>query len=323
MAVSLSWRSLLLRGLIGVALFAAANVITYESSGYFQREHDYHDEVSDYFDRPSATAVFAGDSHVAQLENSLLSDGAYNVAWGGDSLREVYAKLRYLVSRHAKIDTLFLTADPHMFGSGRLQSSNRSFVNEYLLLTASPYGIDHGWPSTALGLVPLFNDDFVQYLKKKVSVSLKREPATQVRDDSAAWQSLTDEEREREARATGEGDHAGIGTHREPFEWFERITALARENGIHVVAIQYPSHSAYISAIPPAADALVNSELGRLGISTVIDLRNVFSDPSYFADEDHVSRKGAIALLQILSERTGRNLLANGVSPAGTPAAMR
>ena len=323
MRASLTWKSLVLRGALGVALFAAANVLTYESSGYFDRERGYHDEVAEFFDRPGATAVFAGDSHVAQLDNTLLADNAYNIAWGGDSLREVYAKLRYLIARHSKIDTLFLTADPHMFGDGRLQSSNRAFVDEYLLLTWSPYGLEHGWPSAALGTVPLFNDDFVQYLKKKVSLSLKREPVKQVRQDETVWLSLTDAQREEQARSTGEGDHAGIGAHREPFLWFERITRLAHDHGIQVVAVQYPSHSAYIDAIPPAADSLVNSEIAALGIHQLIDLRNAFSDPSYFADEDHVSRKGAIATLHILSDRTGRNLLASGIATGSTPSAVR
>ena len=321
MASSLTWRLLLLRGLAGVAVFALANLITYRAVGYFQREHEYHAEVSQYFDRPAASALFAGDSHVAQLDNDLLADNAYNIAWGGDSLREVYAKLRYLLSRQAHIRTLFLTADPHMFGEGRLQSSNRAFVDEYLLLTASPYGFDKGWPSAALGTVPLFNDDFVQYLKKKVSVSLKHVPVRVEDEDAGSWLALSETEREQQARATGIGDHRGIGDHPEPFQWFGRIAALAHEHGIRIIAVQYPSHPAYIQAISPQADALVNAELARAGVTDIIDLRNVFADPSLFKDEDHVSRKGAIALLHILSQRTRQPLLAKGVVAGGRPVA--
>lgn len=321
MASSLTWRSLLLRGLAGVTAFALANLITYHGVSYFQREHEYHAEVAQYFDRPAASALFAGDSHVAQLDNDLLADGAYNIAWGGDSLREVYAKLRYLLSRRAHIKTLFLTADPHMFGEGRLQSSNRAFVDEYLLLTVSPYGFDKGWPSAALGTVPLFNDDFVQYLKKKISVSLKHAPAREVKDDAEGWLALSEDERQQQARATGIGDHRGIGDHPEPFQWFERIAALAHEHGIRIIAVQYPSHPGYIQAISAQADALVNAELARAGITDIIDLRNVFADPTLFKDEDHVSRKGAIALLHILSQRSGQRLLAERVPVDGQSAA--
>jgi len=297
--------------LVGTALFAVTNVVAYHSNGYFERERDYHDEVTGYFERPHATAVFAGDSHVAQLDNSLLAPDVYNVAWGGDSLREVYAKLRYLVARHAKIDTLFLTADPHMFGDGRMESSNRAFVDEYLLLSLSPYGFEHGWPSAALGTVPLFNDDFVQYLKKTITESLKHD-RQKIRggEEDGEWAQLPAAERLKIASAAGAEDHTGIGAHPEPFQWYERIAALAQANNIHIVAVMYPSHDAYIDAIPPQAESLVRAELQRLNIHDVLDFRRAFADPAYFSDPDHVSRRGAIALLRLMSERTGRDLLA-------------
>jgi len=138
-------------------------------------------------------------------------------------------------------------------------------------------------------------------------------------EDEAEWPALSDAQRAAQARSTGVGDHRGIGAHPEPFRWFQRIVALARQHGIHIVAVQYPSHAAYIQAIPPAADTLVNAELARTGITDVIDLRNVFSDPHLFKDEDHVSRRGAIRLLQILSERTGRQLLADTARTSAPP----
>lgn len=314
-----SWVSLLVSAAVGVVVFAAANVMTYNMSGYFERERDYHDEVADFFTRPNARAVFAGDSHVAQLDNSLLADDAYNIAWGGDSLREIYAKLRYLTWRHARIDTLFLTADDHMFGNGRMESSNRAFVDEYLLLTWSPYGLEHGWPSAALGTVPLFNDDFVQYLKKEISVSFKREKSSAIHQDQDAWLSLTDAERESMARRTGEEDHTGIGAHREPFIWYGRIAALAREHGIRIVAVLYPAHEAYVDSVSAQAHAAVKAELASLGIQ-VLDFRYAFKEPSYFSDPDHVSRKGAVALLRLLGVTTGRHLLADAVPPAAAGA---
>jgi len=321
MAQTLSWKALLAHALIGTVLFAAANVATYYSSQYFQRERGYQDEVSGFFDRPHATAVFAGDSHVAQLDNELLADTAYNIAWGGDGLREVYAKLKYLAWRHAKIDTLYLTADPHMFGTGRLESSNRAFVNEYLLETGSRFGLEKGAASAALGLIPLFNDDFVQYLKKKIALSLKRTPPATVRDDEVAWQSLTDAQREAQARSTGEMDHAGIGRYREPFLWYERIAALARARGIHIVGVIYPSHEAYADSVSERQYAQLRQFLSSIGIDEIVDFRHAFSDPSYFADPDHVSRKGAVALLRLIGRQTGRQLLAADVDAPASIAA--
>ncbi|HKT73124.1 MAG TPA: hypothetical protein VJQ47_09555 [Steroidobacteraceae bacterium] len=311
-----TWSSLALKGILGIALFAIANLATYYTSGYYEREREYDEGVQDYFTRPHATALFAGDSHVAQLDNELLADDVYNVAFGGDSLREVYAKLRYLLWRGARIQTLYLTADAHMFGDGRMESSNRAFVDPYLLETLSSYGMQSGWPSTALGSVPLFNDDFVQYLKKRITMSLKGETPALVRGEEAVpWETLTDAEREAQAVSTGKMDHAGIGAHPEPFLWYERIAALAVAHHVHIVAVLYPAHPGYINSVPSGADARVAAELAALHITDVLDFRHAFSQPSYFSDPDHVSRKGAIALLELISTRTGHNILAATIVP--------
>lgn len=311
MRVFYTWRSFLLHAGAAAALFAMANVATYWTSGYFQREHAYHAEVEGYFERPRAHVLFAGDSHVAELENDLLAEDAYNIAWGGDSLREIYAKLRYLLARHAAVDTLFLTADPHMFGTGRLESSNRAFVDPYLLRTGSPYGLRRGWPAAVLGLVPLFNDDFVQYLRKRLT---GRERRWDVRaasvEDLTGWERLSDEERTAIAVATGEEDHAGIGTHPEPILWYRRIVDLARAHGIRVIAILYPAHPGYLQSISPAAEAFVQSELEAAGIRDVLDFRRTFTGAGLFIDPDHLNRRGAIELLRLIDERTGERVLA-------------
>ena len=152
-----TWRMLTMKIAVASALFAAANVWIYDTSGYFQREQEYHAVVDGFTSHRHVKSIFVGDSHVAQLDNEILADAAYNVAVGGDGLREVYAKLRYLLSEPNEIDTLFLTADAHMFGTGRLQSSNGAFADMYLLRTGSPYGLEHGRLAAAFNLVPLFS----------------------------------------------------------------------------------------------------------------------------------------------------------------------
>src|ERR1700680_2609489 len=208
-----SWCSVLLKGLLGTAVFALANLITYQFSGYFEREQAYHGVVSGFFSRPHVKALFVGDSHVAQLDNEYLAAGVYNVGFGGDSLREVYAKLRYLLSEPNELDTLFLTADAHMFGSARLQSSNGAFADLYLLRTASAHGLAHGWLAAAFNLVPLFNDDFVQYLKVRFSQALKGARADRADEEEALWQSLPPPQRAHLALEAGALDHAGIALH--------------------------------------------------------------------------------------------------------------
>jgi hypothetical protein len=315
-----SWRAFLLHVGIAMAVFAAANVATYWTSGYFAREREYHAKVNGFFDRAHVRSVFAGDSHVQQLENDLLVSDAYNIAFGGDSLREVYAKMRYLLSKPNHIDTLFLSADPHMFGTGRLESSNRAFADQYLLWTASPYGLPHGWPAAALDSVPLFNDDFVQYLKKRIAGTLKREGRrAPQQEDQVSWVRLSESERTAIARSTGEEDHEGIGSHREPFEWLERIADLARAHHVRVVAILYPAHASYLQSISAEAAATVHDELTAAGIQQVLDFRGAITDPRFFSDPDHLNREGAIVLLRLIDARIGQQLLTEGLRRGPVP----
>jgi hypothetical protein len=304
------WRTFLLHVGIATAVFAAVNIATYWTSGYFAREREYHAKVNGFFDRAHVHSVFAGDSHVQQLENDLLVSDAYNIAFGGDSLREVYAKMRYLLSRSNQIDTLFISADPHMFGTGRLQSSNRAFADQYLLWTGSPYGLPHGWAAAALDSVPLFNDDFVQYLKKRIATTAKREAfhAGQ-EEDSTSWMRLSETERTAIARSTGEMDHEGIGSHPEPFQWLQRIADLARAHHVRVVAILYPAHASYLESISAEAAATVHRELAAAGIRQVLDFRGAITDPRFFSDPDHLNREGAIVLLRLIDAQIGQQLL--------------
>jgi hypothetical protein len=303
-----SWRTVIIKGILGTVVFALANVITYESSSYFQRAHDYRLVVSNFFTRPHAKAIFVGDSHVAQLDNDYLDVDAYNVGFGGDSLREVYAKLRYLLLQPNELDTLFLTADAHMFGTGRLQSSNGAFADQYLLRTGSPYGFGRGWLATAFNLVPLFNDDFVQYLKVRLSQTVKRTRSDTSDEEETRWQRLPQAERARLAREGGEMDHAGIASHPEPFEWYARIVALARAHGLRVIAIRYPATAEYLESVTPAQAAAVDRALAAAGVTEVLDFRYAFSDVSYFKDPDHLSNRGIDALLRLIETRTRRKL---------------
>lgn len=306
-----TWRTLATKIAVAIVLFIAANILTYETSGYFQRERDYQGVVDGFKGHRHVKSIFVGDSHVAQFDNELLADGAYNVAFGGDGLREIYAKLRYLLSQPNEIDTLFLTADAHMFGTGRLQSSNGAFADVYLLRTGSPYGLAHGRLATAFNLVPLFNDDFVQYLKLDLAKSWKHSPRADAAEETdAGWLNRPQAERERIARQTGVGDHRGIGAHPEPFQWYARIVSLARAHGVHVIAVRYPSTAEYFESVTPEDDAIIERGLAAAGVTEILDYRRVFADVTFFKDPDHLSSKGVSTLMQLLESQTHRKLRA-------------
>ena len=110
MTRSFSWLRLCSQCLVAVLLFVAANVYTYETTGFFQREREYQGVVDRIADHKHVQVVFAGDSHFAVPLNVYLNDDltapGYSVAYAGDSLRECFAKLRHVLTTTPGIDTL-------------------------------------------------------------------------------------------------------------------------------------------------------------------------------------------------------------------------
>ncbi|HEY3785383.1 MAG TPA: hypothetical protein VGL55_08895 [Steroidobacteraceae bacterium] len=329
----MSWRKLARLAVVLLAVFVAANIVTWWISGYFQRESSYRGEVAAVASHPDVHIVFAGDSHFAVPLNDLIDvdphGPAYSIAFGGDSLRECFAKLRQVLNDSHTIDTIIVSADPHMFAKGRLESSNRSFVDWYFLRAGDRTGLKRGWASALLDQVPLLNNDFLQYLRKEAGTDLDRLRGrgrgggdTEGEADGSSWDKLTEGQRRAAARSTGAEDHAGTGEYQLPFYWYERILALAHEHHVKVIGMRFPVHPDYAAQAPAAEVAAIDHFLLRNGVAQIIDLRGALSDPRDFQDEDHVNDAGVLPLLPIVEKRLGRPLMTHPPeqAAANTPA---
>jgi hypothetical protein len=313
MARPLSWLRLLSGGVIALLAFVAANVYTYETSGFFQREHEYTKVVDAVATRRNVRVLFAGDSHFGVPLNEYLNNDpaapAYSVAYGGDSSRECFAKVRRVLETTPGIDTLILTADPHMFGTGRLESSNRSFADRYFIEAWDGSGLQHNLWSAMLQQVPLFNEDFLQYFRKDLAALLTHSAShARAGGDPLAWSRLTAEQRMAEAVETGREDHDGIGEVRAPFIWYTRILDLARARHVRVIGVRFPVHPGYSAQAPAEKVAAIDSFLLSHGVSQIIDLRNALSDPKDFEDPDHVNENGVAPVVKVLEQKLQRRL---------------
>jgi hypothetical protein len=313
MTRSLSWMRLVSNCVIALLLFVAANVYTYETSGFFQREREYAQQVDAIASHHNVQVVFAGDSHFAVPLNDYLNANpagpAYSVAYGGDALRECFAKVRRALDTAPGIDTLILTADPHMFGKGRLESSNRSFADRYFIEAWDSSGVQHNLWSAMLQQVPLFSEDFLQYFRKDLGVLLTRAPShARAEGDPLAWSRLTDEERMAAAVETGREDHEGVGDYPAPYIWYTRILDLARAHHVRVIGLRFPVNPGYSGQAPAAKLAELDSFLRQHGVSEIIDLRNALSDPKDFEDPDHVNEIGVVPVVKMLEARLQRPL---------------
>jgi hypothetical protein len=310
---SFSWARLISQLLIAVLLFAAANVITYETSGFFQKEHEYQQVVQGIARHPDVKIIFSGDSHFAVPLNDYLDDNpaapGYSIAAGGDSLREAFAKVRHVLATTKGIDTLILTADPHMFGKGRLESSNRSFADIYFIDAWDRSGLQKNMWSALLQQVPLFNEDYLQYFRKDLGTVLAH-TKTKARGagDPLAWSRLTDEQRLRNAVETGKGDHEGVGESQVPFGWYQRILDVAREHNVKVIGVRFPVNPGYSAQISPAKVRELDAWLTSHGVTQIIDLRDALTDPRDFEDEDHLNETGAAQAVKILEARLHRRI---------------
>lgn len=313
MTRSFTWLRLCSQCLVALLLFVAANVYTCQTTGFFQREREYTGVVDRIATHKNVQVVFAGDSHVAVPFNVYLNDDvaapAYSVAYAGDSLRECFAKLRHVLTTTPSIDTLIVTADPHMFAKGRLESSNRSFADRYFIEAWDPSGVQHNLWSAMLQQVPLFSEDFLQYFRKDLNVLLTHSAqGARAGGNPSDWSHLTEAERMKEAVETGQGDHEGIGTAAEPYLWYTRILDLARARHVRVIAVRYPVHPDYAAQAPAQKVAQIDSFLLKAGVSQIIDLRDALTDPNDFGDPDHVNEIGAAPLVKILEQKLQRPL---------------
>ena len=321
MTRSFSWLRLFSQCVVAVLLFVAGNVYTYETSGFFQREREYTEQVSRIATHANVRLVFAGDSHFAVPLNDYLNDGgapadpkgaAYSIAAGGDSLRECFAKVRHVLNTTPAIDTLILTADPHMFARGRLESSNRAFADRYFIEAWDRSGVQHNLWSAMLQQVPLFSEDFLQYFRKDLGVLLTHSAQhARAEGDPLAWSRLTDEERMKDAVQTGQGDHDGIGAVQAPFMWYTRILDLAHARHVRVIGVRFPVHPGYSAQAPADKVAEIDSFLLKAGVSRIIDLRGALTDPKDFEDPDHVNEIGAPLVVAMLEQKLQRPLRAH------------
>ncbi|WP_045225639.1 hypothetical protein [Methyloterricola oryzae] len=307
MKTTTSWKGLFFKALAGAALFALANAAVYHASEYFHVARDYDATLQGAIDNKSVSVVLAGDSHAATLKNDLLADRVYNLAYGGDGPREMYAKLRRVLEANDGVRTVMLSADVHMFAEARQTSSNRAFVDWYLLITSSPYGLEHGRLSAMLNAVPLFNDDYVQFLKKSISTRSNSTSNAEI-DKSPSWSELSEHDRTEIAHRSGEYDHRGASSETQALAWYGHIADLAHKRGVRIITVRFPAHPAYFSAIDESTVRKIDENLERLGLGRPLDYRRAIADPADFADEDHLNVVGAVALLHRLEQDTGEHL---------------
>ncbi|MDX1909018.1 MAG: hypothetical protein SF053_18420 [Bacteroidia bacterium] len=315
-------------GILSVFLipFIPLNIYVFQTSPFFAKQQKYHTTIENFFTRPNAKVLIAGDSHPEVLDNKFLNEEAYNISSGGDGLKEVYVKLKYVLERPNQVKTLLLTTDPHMVGRKRINSANKSFLNAYVLRIwdFKIYGKDAA--SVSSDMVPLFNDSYMEYLNQKIKdvfsgATDKRQLYEDLRQDHSLWGSdrFTQEERVGYAIKTGRSDFSGVLEDTTINGYYRRIFQLCQEHNIQVYGVKYPAMNEYLAQLDPADEQKLNTFFSQLPFAGMLDYRKFPQEPRFYKNEDHVNDAGALILLGRLETDLGYEL--SGVeTPAYTDA---
>lgn len=304
---------LLLKGLIIGICFVLLNAYVYATSPFFERQKSYLRQIESYAKR-NARVLIVGDSHPGVFANEMLNQQTYSIAAGGDGIKECYLKLRYLLSRPNRIDTIFLTADAQMFSTRRVRSTNAVFLNKYTLLLNSLDVYQQNFASVLADLVPFFNDSYIEYLNKDLQNSIsgqkkKADFEQCLREDESLWSTrITAKERLERAIATGKGDHKGVMDDQTLPDYFRQIIYLCQARGIRIIGVRYPAMEAYFAQLPAENEKRLESFLEELPFETILDYRNFSQDPQLYHNEDHLNATGALALLRQMEKDTGISL---------------
>ncbi|GAB4419865.1 MAG: hypothetical protein OHK0039_32770 [Bacteroidia bacterium] len=307
---------LLAKCLIFAVPFVPLNIYLYNSSPFFAKEKEYHATIEGFFAKDQVTHLIIGDSHPGALTNDMLGEHTYNLAFGGDGLKENYLKLKYVLERSESVEYLLLTADAQMFGKRRVQSSNNSFLNPYVLKTGTYEVYGHNAVSILADMVPLFNDSYIEYLNKNLQDRIsgniaKRNLYEQLRQDHYMWsREISPEQRLEFALKTGKSDHKGVMADSIQQVYYRKIFDLCAAYGVKVIGVKYPAMREYIAGLEAGPREQLESFFASLPFHAMLDYRDFTQDPLLMKNEDHVNDDGARLLLKRMEADTGLRLTA-------------
>lgn len=294
--------------------FIPLNIYLYSTSEYYEKQESYHATIENFFLSPNVKNLIIGDSHPGTLTNDMLNEETYNIAFGGDGLKENYLKLKYVLNQPNQVEHLFLTADAQMFGARRVQSSNYAFLNKYVLDMGEYDVYGHNAVSILADMVPLFSDSYIDFLNKQLSDNVSgqvktRNLYTQLRADHSMWSTqIPAEQRLEFAQKTGISDHRGVLEDSIQVSYYHKMVELCKEKGVKIIGVKYPAMQEYLAGLPTDKQSKLDSLFSEVGFYAMLDYRNFSQDPRLFKNEDHVNDDGARLLIKEMERDTGLNL---------------
>lgn len=294
-------------------LFALLNMYLYNASPFFLKQKAYQRQIEGYFDRQAKNLII-GDSHAAVLSNDMLNPDTYNISSGGDSFKESFIKLRYILKQTNAVRNIMLTMDAQMFSARRSQSSNNKFLNRNVFYLGSYDVYGYGFLSVVSDMVPLFNNSYIDYLNRNlqniISGKKSKVHVNQIlRKDQTLWGTVcTPEKRRERAIETGRGDHQQVFDDQTHAEYYQKIVNLSHAHRINIIGVKFPAMLEYCEQLPDDNRIRIEAFFESISFKQVLDYRNLTQNPKLYTNEDHLNKMGADLLLRQIEIDTGLKL---------------
>jgi len=298
------WRLAAFLGIPAI-LFA---VYPSEQHPYVVNRRTYVERLRDFEARPGVERVILGDSHAEALPQDLLVPQTFNLAEGGDGLSEMLVKAAYALERSPDLQLALVSCDYHMCARHKLQSPKRTFLFPFIPpeLRGEVYDIGE-LERRLVSWDPIFDGQLYTFERERLKAELRRFWLGSTTSASAggrnpAWFELTAGERTRRARGTGALDYKSLFADPRTTVLYREIVQRLRRNGVRVIGLRFPVDRDYLAEINAQDRARVEALQESLGFERIVDYKDLTQDPRDFADPDHLSRRGALLLLDRLRQ---------------------
>jgi hypothetical protein len=224
-------------------------------------------------------------------ERLLKAYNIQNLSYGSDSYFDIYFKLKYLIKQNIKIDTIYLSADPHMLGQKRVNNNNRNLSIVYADFETYKLFFDITYPEffvrkylrKYLSTFDVNNAKLIQeYLGSMLSYTSTK--------NSQKWIDLSIDQRVKQSAARFENFYQK-GSTKKLEKALNKVLLIAKQNKINVVGVEFPVSEQMKSLGIPENIVELKNILNDNGIE-VLSLNHI-EDPKYFNNQDHVNELGA------------------------------
>jgi hypothetical protein len=223
-----------------------------------------------------------------------------NLSYGSDSYFDIYFKLNYIIDQGIKIDTIYLSADPHMLGKKRIINNNRNRSIVYADFETYAGFFDISFPEFIIRKyvrkhLSTFEVNNAQLIQKYFNSILSNKNISQNQN----WSDLSRKQREKKSDKKF-SDFYHSGPSKKQQKVLKKILNISSENNIVVIGVEYPLAQQLKSIKIPETIVLPKTIFLNKNLK-ILSLMDIDED-IYFRNQDHVNRLGADIIINRILE---------------------